>query len=90
MPCALVYAVLPRALLAGGGLEGASGMLAFGVGTLPALLGGGVLLARFRRSFPTSALRFAGAAVMIAFGVLGLSRVALPDALAATPFCLLP
>ena len=40
-PCALVYGVLPLALLSGGAWQGALIMLAFGVGTLPNLLAAG-------------------------------------------------
>jgi len=66
-------------------------MLAFGLGTLPNLLAAGVLLARARRLFSTRTLRHAGAAVLIAFGVIGLLRVAfMPGDLAQGAFCLLP
>jgi uncharacterized protein len=37
IPCGMVYAVLPLALVSGGVLHGAAVMLAFGVGTLPNL-----------------------------------------------------
>jgi sulfite exporter TauE/SafE len=91
MPCALVYSVLPLALLAGGPAEGALVMLAFGLGTLPNLLAGGVLLARARRFVPTVALRYAGAALMAAFGLLGLWRGFDAHAmLAALASCLVP
>ncbi len=38
IPCGMVYAALPLALVAGGPLQGAMVMLAFGLGTLPNLL----------------------------------------------------
>jgi hypothetical protein len=38
IPCGMVYAALPLALVAGGPLEGALVMFAFGLGTLPNLL----------------------------------------------------
>ncbi|HEY3532205.1 MAG TPA: sulfite exporter TauE/SafE family protein, partial [Casimicrobiaceae bacterium] len=72
MPCALVYTVLPLALLAGGPAQGALVMLAFGLGTLPNLFAGGVLLAALRRSIPTVVLRYAAAALIAAFGLFGL------------------
>ena len=91
MPCALVYSVLPLALLAGGPAQGALVMLAFGVGTLPNLLAGGVLLAGARRSIPTATLRYAGALVMAAFGLLGLWRALAGDSgWPASAFCLVP
>ena len=40
-PCALIYSVLPVALLAGSAVDGALVMLAFGAGTLPNLLAAG-------------------------------------------------
>lgn len=45
-PCGLVYAALPMALASGSPGAGALTMAAFGLGTLPALLGGGWVLAR--------------------------------------------
>src|SRR5579863_4166039 len=43
LPCGLVYSALLAAAVAGSGAAGAASMLAFGAGTLPALLGIGVL-----------------------------------------------
>jgi uncharacterized protein len=45
-PCALIYAALPLALVSGSAAAGAVAMIAFGLGTVPALLGAGWLLAR--------------------------------------------
>ncbi|QJR14242.1 sulfite exporter TauE/SafE family protein [Usitatibacter palustris] len=45
-PCALVYAALPLALVSGSAASGAISMAAFGLGTVPALLGAGWVLAR--------------------------------------------
>ena len=91
MPCALVYSVLPLALLAGGPAQGALVMLAFGVGTLPNLLAGGVLLAGARRLVPAATLRYAGAVVMAAFGLLGLWRALAGDGgWPTSAFCLVP
>jgi sulfite exporter TauE/SafE len=39
MPCAMVYAALFTAMLTGSGIYGAATMLAFGIGTLPGLVG---------------------------------------------------
>ena len=88
MPCALVYAVLPLALLAGGAVQGAAVMLAFGIGTLPNLLAGGMLVSRLPRFGHARALRFAGAFAVIAFGLFGLARAFLALDAMRLPFCL--
>ncbi len=67
MPCGLVYSVLLVAAASGSAVTGAATMLAFGTGTLPALLGftlGGATLAeRVRRP---SLRRVAGGLVLLA------------------------
>jgi copper chaperone CopZ len=89
LPCGLVYSVLPLALFAGGAWQGGAVMLAFGLGTLPNLMAANVLLGRARRAFDGKALRYAVAAVLIAFGLSGIWRVLYdPGALARGPFCL--
>ena len=88
-PCALVYGVLPVALLAGSALDGALVMLAFGLGTLPNLLAAGWTLARSRRWFADTRYRYAAAAVIAGFALLGLYRAwFVPEALGQGPFCL--
>jgi len=88
-PCALVYGVLPVAMLAGGAGEGALVMLAFGIGTLPNLLAAGWTLARSSRLFAHVGFRYAAAAIVGAFAVAGLYRAwFVPDALGHGPFCL--
>jgi sulfite exporter TauE/SafE len=89
VPCALVYSVLPLALLSGGAWQGGTVMLAFGLGTLPNLLAAGVLLSRTRRALETKALHVAAAAVLIGFALAGIWRVIYsPGDLAQGPFCL--
>ncbi len=46
LPCGLVYSVLIMALTAGGPLQGALLMFSFGLGTLPTLLGSGLLASK--------------------------------------------
>lgn len=88
-PCALVYGVLPVAMLSGGPAEGALVMLAFGVGTLPNLLAAGWTLARSRRWFAQPLYRYAAAAIVAAFALAGLYRAWFaPHTLADGPFCL--
>lgn len=78
-------------MLAGGALEGALVMLAFGLGTLPNLLAAGWTLARTQRSFDRPWLRYIAAAVVAGFAIVGLYRAfAMPDALGHGPFCLYP
>jgi sulfite exporter TauE/SafE len=85
IPCGMVYAALPLALVAGGPVQGALVMLAFGLGTLPNLLlvdvvasrpalagaGGGGLIAQAR-----SWLRPLAGLVMLVFAVSGLAHAA--------------
>jgi len=90
-PCGLVYGVLPVAMLAGGALEGALVMLAFGAGTLPTLLAAGWTLSRTQRTFTQPWMRYAAAIVVAGFGVAGLYRaLMMPEAMAHGPFCLFP
>jgi sulfite exporter TauE/SafE len=74
VPCGLVYSVLSVALFAGGALEGAVVMLAFGLGTLPNLLATGWLLARARTWLGSPRVRWAGALLLAGFAALGLWR----------------
>lgn len=88
-PCALIYSVLPVALLAGSAGDGALVMLAFGVGTLPNLLAAGWLMGRMQRWLDHATLRYGAAAIVGAFALLGLYRAWFaPETLGDGPFCL--
>lgn len=88
-PCALVYGVLPLALLSGGAWQGALIMLAFGVGTLPNLLAAGWALSRLKRRLEAKAVRWAAGAIVAVFALAGLWRALfVPASLGAGPFCL--
>ncbi len=88
-PCALVYGVLPVALLAGSAPAGALVMLAFGIGTLPNLAAAGWLLSVAQRWSSQAGIRYAAAAVVGAFALLGLYRAWFaPETLGDGPFCL--
>jgi sulfite exporter TauE/SafE len=63
LPCGLVYSVLFAAALAGGALSGAATMLAFGVGTLPAMTGLSFVGVRLPRPHGTAA-RLLGATLV--------------------------
>ncbi|HAT30350.1 MAG TPA: cytochrome biogenesis protein [Janthinobacterium sp.] len=74
VPCGMVYSVLLTALLSGSALGGAAVMLAFGLGTLPVLLGLGLLGARLRQNMQRRPVRIACGTLVLAFGLLGLYR----------------
>jgi sulfite exporter TauE/SafE len=85
LPCAMVYAALAAAAFSGGAAGGALGMAAFGLGTLPFLLGAGWLASRLH-----AWRRTAGAAVL-GFGVYGLAHAdagVLGDAIRRGLLCL--
>ena len=72
LPCGLVYSILVSALAAGSATSGAALMLAFGLGTLPNLLGMG-LFARQIQPFMQQLWVRRGAGLTVAgFGVWGL------------------
>lgn len=86
-PCALIYALLPVALLAGDALRGALVMLGLWLGTLPALL----LTTRVADRLATPRHRRVAAIVIAVFGLAGLYRALfVPESLGAGPFCLAP
>ncbi len=75
IPCGMVYSVLVWALASGGPLQGASLMLAFGLGTVPHLLGLGVLTGAAARVQNSLWLRrLAGLSVM-ALGLAALYKL---------------
>ena len=91
MPCALIYSVLPLALFAGGAWQGAAVMLAFGIGTLPNLLAGGLLLASARRLISARKLRILAAVLLAAFAAAGIMRTfVVKEPLAQGLFCVFP
>jgi sulfite exporter TauE/SafE len=74
LPCGMVYSMLMSAMLSGSASGGAAVMLAFGLGTLPALftmgLFGNVLQAWTRRR----PVRLGAGLLVLSFGLLGLVR----------------
>jgi sulfite exporter TauE/SafE len=91
VPCGLVYGVLPLALFAGGAWQGAAVMLAFGVGSLPHLVGFGWLLQEVRYVLRGNVARHLAAAVLAGFALFGMYRTLyLPETLAQGPFCFVP
>ena len=70
LPCGLVYSALVWTVAAGGALEGASLMFAFGLGTLPNLLLMGVAAAQLHRWVRNPAIRAIAGALVILFGLM--------------------
>jgi sulfite exporter TauE/SafE len=70
LPCGLVYSALVWTVSAGGALEGALLMLAFGLGTLPNLLLMGVAAAQLNRWVKQPAVRAIAGALVMVFGLL--------------------
>lgn len=69
LPCGLVYSTLVYATTQGTFASGAAVMLGFGVGTLPALLIGGLAAGRLQQWFRRPSIRTIAAISYIAFGV---------------------
>jgi sulfite exporter TauE/SafE len=76
LPCAMVYSVLVTAMLSGSAASGAAVMLAFGLGTLPALFSLGLAGARLRLLLQRRGVRIASGMLVLGFGVLGIVRAA--------------
>ena len=75
IPCGLVYSVLATALVSGGAWQGAVVMAAFGLGTLPNLLGVGLAAQKLQTLLSAPrARRVAGLAVVL-LGLVGLARI---------------
>ncbi len=74
LPCGMVYATVLTAMLSGSARSGAMVMLAFGGGTLPALLALGAISAQLKSRLQHCRTRLIAGAVVLGFGVLGLAR----------------
>jgi sulfite exporter TauE/SafE len=73
LPCGLVYSVLVSALAAGSAPSGAALMLAFGLGTLPNLLGMGLFARQIQPFMQQAWVRRAAGLTVAGFGVWGLA-----------------
>jgi sulfite exporter TauE/SafE len=78
LPCGLVYSMLILALGTGSAGQGALVMLAFGIGTLPNLLGIGLLAGAAARYLELGALRAAAGVLVIGFGCVALWQLFRP------------
>ena len=77
LPCGLVYSTLTWAGTSGSAARGALLMLAFGLGTLPAVVASGALANELRALLQRRGLRVIAGLLVIAFGVWTLA-IALP------------
>lgn len=78
LPCGAVALALVQASLAGDALRGSALMLAFGLGTVPALLGVALLAAPARARLSPVALRNTGAVLVMLAGLTTILRSTLP------------
>ncbi len=74
LPCGMVYTALTMAMLSGSASSGAVLMLAFGLGTFPALLSMGMLGTRLQGWIRKPAIRMISGLLVLSFGLLGLWR----------------
>lgn len=72
MPCGLVYGALAVAAFAGSAPGGAAAMAAYGLGTLPWLLGAGAAFAWLQKRM----IRAVAGSAVLAFGAYGLANAA--------------
>jgi hypothetical protein len=72
LPCGLVYSILVSALAAGSATSGAALMLAFGLGTLPNLLGMGLFARQIQPFMQQVWVRRTAGLTVAGFGVWGL------------------
>ena len=75
LPCGLVYTALIWTLSAGGAIEGALIMLAFGLGTLPNLLAMGVIATQLSKWVRNPTIRLIAGMLVVLMGVVTLIRV---------------
>ena len=74
LPCGLAYGALLAAVFAGGALDGALAMAAFGLGTVPWLLAAGAAAARLRGWQGLPWLRRAAGALLVGVGAWGVAH----------------
>lgn len=75
LPCGLVYSVLVAALASGSAMQGGVLMLAFGLGTLPALLAMGMAAVRLKEFLQNAWVRRGSGFLVLGFGLVGLARL---------------
>ncbi|HEX4943677.1 MAG TPA: sulfite exporter TauE/SafE family protein [Usitatibacteraceae bacterium] len=73
-PCAIVYSALPLALASGSATGGALVMLAFGAGTLPALVAAGWLIGRGEALFQGRTARRVAGLLIVVLALAGIAQ----------------
>jgi sulfite exporter TauE/SafE len=79
LPCGLVYSMLAWSVTAGDASRGSLYLLVFGLGTLPAVFGAGLLAGRVTRLLAWGDLRRAIGALVIVLAVLSLAALRAPS-----------
>lgn len=74
IPCGMVYAMLLSSMSAGGAAIGAATMIAFGLGTAPAMLAAGVAAATLSRWTRDARVRLAAGGAVVLLGLAGFLR----------------
>lgn len=74
IPCGMVYAMLLSAMSAGSSAAGMLTMLAFGIGTLPAMIAVGLAAGSIGQWTRDSRVRMLAGAVIVAMGLFGFAR----------------
>ena len=72
LPCGLVYSALLLTITAGGAMEGGIFMLAFGLGTLPSVVGVGIVTEKVVRLTREPRIRQIAGLTLIMFALIGL------------------
>ncbi len=75
LPCGLVYSVVIAAIATGNAINGGLLMLAFGLGTLPALLTMGMAAVRLKAVLQNIWVRRTSGLLVLGFGLVGLLRI---------------
>ncbi|MBI2312270.1 MAG: sulfite exporter TauE/SafE family protein [Betaproteobacteria bacterium] len=90
LPCGLVYSVLFAALMSASAGKGALIMLAFGLGTLPNLIGMGLAAGHLQAAMGKRWVRLSAGLAVAAFGVWGLFRLGGSHVPWLADFCTVP
>jgi hypothetical protein len=72
LPCGLVYAMLLNAPAQGGPLAGGLYMMLFGIGTLPVMVGSGLMTAGLRTLIARREVAIVGGGLVVALGLYSL------------------
>jgi sulfite exporter TauE/SafE len=83
IPCGMVYAMLLTAISAGSAAAGALTMLAFGAGTMPAMIAAGMAAGRLKDWTRRPPVRIAAGLAVVAIGFFGFARLGSLDQLQA-------